>query len=83
MKVEALIFNIIGAFCIAMAIVYAPAASIGKSSCAMSGRSISTAPGGGAPTLRSPELFHSSEPLGLNHRKFTVCEPMSAFVPLR
>ena len=49
----------------------------------MSGRSISATPGGGAPTFRSPELFHSSWPLGLSQRKFTVCDPTSAPVPLR
>src|SRR5262249_23619490 len=67
---------------IAIAIRNEPAASIGRSICAIRGRSISIAPGGGAPTLRSPWLFQSSLPLGLIQRKFTVCEPTSWLVPL-
>src|SRR5205823_1624423 len=51
--------------------------------CAISGRSISSTPAGGAPTLSSPELLHSSVPDGLSQRNATVWEPTSIELPLR
>ena len=39
---------------------------MGRSICAMSGRSISATPAGGAPTFNSPELLQSSWPAGFS-----------------